>query len=80
MKVPSEGDGRGEMGRPPELWNSVFITNLVGRKFDMIGNATYSGSICPNFKTKLQGVDGYSDKVFKVVERLLDKFPHQGLA
>ena len=68
------GDGRGKKGRPPDLWNSVFISNLVTNKLDIIGNVTDSGEICSDFKLKLQNVEGFTENLFREVKGMLSNF------
>ena len=72
-KEPSGGDGRGKRGRPPDLWNSLFISNLVSSKLDILGNVIDSGEICSDFKLKLQNVEGFTEALFREVKNILSK-------
>ena len=42
-REPPGGDFRGNKGRPPDIWNSIFIYNLVSSKLDILGNVVVAG-------------------------------------
>ena len=48
-KRPPGGEFRGKRGRPPDILNSQFISNLVSSKLDTLGNVVSGGGDLPRF-------------------------------
>merc|ERR1712237_63826 len=60
-------------GRPPDWLSSQFTENLVNNKLDILGNVITGEEICPDFKNKLQEIEGFTEDLYKKIVVMLKK-------